>query len=321
MRINQRLKNLTIMTNFTTYAVFILLIVINAILQKGFFDPYTMKINITAFAPLILVSMAQGIIIISGSIDLSIGASITLVNTILARLMKDSGLSVILALLAALGAAMIIAAINGFAVGYLKLPSMVATFAMSAMVFGTALFIMPQPGGYIPPFFYQAYQKNLLLIIPIPLVVIAISLGLWRIFKTRKIILYIYAVGGDPVNAAASGIDVAKTKLYSFLISSVYIFFAGIVVTAQTATGDARVGQGFMLTSVAAAVIGGIALKGGKGNMIGAACGGCILVLAINIIFFANIPSNYQEFFKGVIIILALCLAIIPSLQKRKEVK
>jgi ribose transport system permease protein len=321
MKIKQFLKNLSIMTNFTTYAVFILLIVVNAILQKGFFDPYTMKINITAFVPLILVSMAQGIIIISGSIDLSIGASITLVNTILARLMKDSASSVILALLAAFSAAIVIAALNGFVVGYLKLPSMVSTFAMSAIVFGTALFIMPQPGGYIPSFFYQAYQKNLLYLIPIPLIVIALSLGLWQLFKTRKITLYLYAVGGNSISAEASGINVAKTKLYAFLISSVYIFIAGIVVTAQTATGDARVGQGFMLTSVAAAVIGGVALKGGRGNMIGAACGGCILVLAINIIFFANIPSNYQEFFKGVIIILALCLAIIPSLQKRKEVK
>jgi ribose transport system permease protein len=318
MNIRKQLTHLKGINNLTTYSVFVLLILVNAVLQKGFFDPYSIKINITAFTPLILVSMAQGIIIISGNIDLSIGATIALANTLLARIMKDSPGSVIIALIVALAAVLTVSSVNGLTIGYLKLPSMVSTFAMSAIVFGIALFIMPQPGGYIPTFFYQMYQKNFLYIIPVPLVIIIAAFIFWRYLKTRKSVLYIYASGSNSMSSSASGINVPKTILTSFLISGVYIFLAGVVVTAQTATGDARMGASYMLTSVAAAVIGGISLKGGKGNMLGAAIGGCILVLAINIIFFANVPSNYQEFLRGFIIICALALAIIPSLRNEK---
>ena len=86
--------------------------------------------------------------------------------------------------------------------------------------------------------------------------------------------------------------------------------------TAATATGDARSGQGFTLNSVAAAVIGGIAFSGGKGNFVGAVIGGIILGLLINIIYFANITSFYQVFTKGAIILVALLIGAVPRLRR-----
>jgi ribose transport system permease protein len=84
----------------------------------------------------------------------------------------------------------------------------------------------------------------------------------------------------------------------------------------QHGHGDARSGQGFTLNSVAAAVIGGISFSGGKGNYGGAVMGGIILGLLINIIYFANITSFYQEFMKGVIIIVALLIGAVPRLRR-----
>jgi ribose transport system permease protein len=123
-------------------------------------------------------------------------------------------------------------------------------------------------------------------------------------------------VGGNERAARASGIRVTRIKIYAFLVSGVFMAMAALCLVGQTATGDARSGQGFTLNSVAAAVIGGIAFSGGKGNYVGAIIGGIILGMLINIIYFANITSFYQEFMKGVIIIVALLFGAVPRLRR-----
>src|SRR3546814_15992464 len=84
-------------------------------------------------------------------------------------------------------------------------------------------------------------------------------------------------------------------------------------MSAQTMSGDARLGLPYMLSSVAAVVIGGISLAGGRGSMTGAVCGACILVLLGNIIYFAGIPSNYQEMFKGAVVMIALAFPFVAG--------
>lgn len=318
MKINEIAKKSMQSSAFPTFTVLILMIIINVILQPGFFSPDILKPNITTFTPLILVSMAQGIVILAGGIDLSIGAAVTLVNVIIASMMKDTGGSIAAALLCGAGAALFVGLVNGIAVGYLRLPAIIATFATSAVWYGLSLLIMPQPGGYIPPFFYGLLQENILYIIPVPLLIIVFSSALWQFFRQRRVHRYIYAVGGDEEAASASGINTGAVKVLAFILSGVFVALAGIFVTAQTASGDAHVGQSFALTSVAAAVIGGISLQGGKGSLTGAAMGACILGLLINIIFFASIPSMYQEFIKGFIIIVALGLAVLPRIRQLK---
>jgi ribose transport system permease protein len=123
-------------------------------------------------------------------------------------------------------------------------------------------------------------------------------------------------VGGSERAAKASGINVTWIKIFAFLVSGVFVALAALCVVGQTATGDARSGQGFTLNSVAAAVIGGIAFSGGKGNYVGAIIGGIILGLLINIIYFANVTSFYQVFTKGAIILVALVIGAVPRLRR-----
>jgi ribose transport system permease protein len=208
---------------------------------------------------------------------------------------------------------------NGILISYLRLPHLVVTFATSAILFGTALLLRPTPGGYIPRFFYKSYQRDLFHFVPIPLLIFLIGLMVWYFFSRRKVAKYIYAVGGNPDGASASGINVARTTLFAFMISSIFVALAGICVVAQTATGDARSGLGYTLNSVAAAVIGGVSLMGGRGNVLGAVVGGLIIGLLINIIFFANIPSFYQEFTKGVIIIVSIAFGLWPRLRAERR--
>lgn len=305
-------------SSFSTSIVLVLMIILNVALQPGFFTADVLKSNISTFAPLILVSMAQALIIFVGGIDLSVGATIALLNVIMASMMKDTSGSVILAVFCGFTAAILIGVVNGVAFGILRLPAMVATFATAAIWYGISLIIMPQPGGYVPEFFYRTYQADIFHVVPVSLLIVVFAFLIWAFIKKRKLHRYIFAVGGNEESAAASGINTSLVKVFAFVISSIFIFIASIVVTAQTASGDAHVGQAFTLTSIASAVIGGVSLQGGKGNLFGAAMGACVLGLLINVIFFANISSTYQEFIKGIIIIVSLGLAVLPNLKRSK---
>ena len=304
---------------FSSILVFLLLLIINAALQPRFFTPLVIRSNIMTFTPLVLLAIAQAIIVISGSIDLSIGTGVTLINVIIASLMKDTTGSILLALLAGFAAALIMGTVNGICTGYLKMPPMVATFATSTIWYGASLLIMPQPGGYVPADYYRLYQQSLFDFIPVSLIILIAAVLIWTLVKKRRVYRYLYATGGNESAASANGINTAKTKLMSFLIASVFVSLAAFSVTAQTASGDAHVGDAFALTSIASIVIGGIALAGGRGTIAGAMLGASSLSLLINIIFFANIPSLYQEFIKGLIIIISLILSIIPSLKRANK--
>jgi ribose transport system permease protein len=304
---------------FPTVIVFLIVVAVNAYIQPEFFSYDVFKSNLASFTPLILASMAQGVVILVGGIDLSIGTAITLSTVIMAATMGDSPGSILTGVVLAVVAVLLVAALNGITVGYLKLPSIISTFATSAICYGLALLIMPQPGGYVPYVFYETYQYTIAGLLPVSLLVVIAGLLIWAFFKKRRIYRYIYAVGGDEQAAFANGVNTTKVKLMTFLISGIFIILTSLVVVSQTSTGDANIGQAFALNSIAAVVIGGISLRGGKGHLFGAVLGALILGFISNIIFFANISSFYQDLIKGLIIIFALTLSILPSIRKKEH--
>ncbi len=311
----QRLKGSTMLPGLI---VFTIVVVSNILLQPTFFKGNIIRSNMLTFTPLILIAMAQAVIILSGAVDLSIGAGITLINVVMATVMTDNLGSIWLAIFLAIIVSLLINLFNGVCIALFKLPAMVATFATASIWYGLSLMIMPQPGGYVPSFFYRLYQKSILGFIPVTLVIVVFAVSIWLVIKQRKIYRYIIAVGNNETNAYSNGISVNKVKLKAFIISSIFMAMAGIVVTAQVASGDANLGNAFTLPSVAACVIGGISLQGGKGKLEGAIFGAIILGLLTNVIFFANIPSLYQELIKGIIIIAALAIGVIPSIKNQR---
>ena len=303
-------------SSFPSFLMLVLLIIVNAILQPGFFSFQVFRMNFMTFTPLILVSLAQATVILVGAVDLSLGAGISLVTVVMASLMQDSVLSMIVVSFVGIGLAVFLSFFNGFFIGTIGPPPLIMTFATSTMWFGTALLIMPTPGGHIPEAYYMLYGKTLAGFLPVPMLILIVAVLFCFLLGRMKAFRHLYAVGGNERAARASGISVTGTKIFAFLVSGIFVALAALCMIGQTATGDARSGQGFTLNSVAAAVIGGIAFSGGKGNYIGAMIGGIILGLLINIIYFANITSFYQEFMKGAIIIVALLFGAVPRLRR-----
>lgn len=320
MNISERLKKSTRNPEFPAVIILVGVIILNAMLQKNFFAVDVFNINLLTFTPLILISIGQAIIILGGGLDLSVGQQVSLINVILAVMMADAGesrLAVVPAFIVAFLAAMGMGFVNGFTAGYLNLPPMIATFATSAIWYGMALFILPSPGGLIPTWLVRAFSWKWFLI-STPLIVIVLAYALWLFIKRRPLGRYIYAVGSNEEAAYANGVNTRRVKLYSYMLGSFFVLLGAFAISFQAGSGDARLGLSYTLTSVAAVVVGGISLKGGSGNVIGAILGAIILNMVINLIYFANIPSEYQEFTKGAIIILALALAVI---YRRREAR
>ncbi len=310
------LKEYTRDPSFPSLVVLLLLIIINVSIQPNFFAYRTVKSNFMTFTPLILISMGQAIIILSGNLDLSVGAAMSLLTCIMASMMTESVPNVIAVLAIGVISAVILSLFNGSIIGFIRLPPLISTFATSAIFFGLALTIMPLPGGFVPRYLYRWYRGDVLGVIPVPIFILLIGFGVWAIVKKTGVYRYIYAVGGNEDGAYSSGIKVANIKVVAFLFASFFIALAGISLLLSTAIGDPRAGQAYTLNSIAAVVIGGISLKGGKGSVVGAIVGALILGLLINIIFFLRVSSLYQNFARGMIIIIALSLATIPKLRE-----
>jgi len=284
------------------------LVIVNWILQPNLFRAAVFRINILTFSPLILVAAGQAIIMISGNLDLSVGYGVSLINCIIATYMfvdPAEPLRNALVLLLALAAAIAMGIANGILVGYLKVPSFIGTFASSFVWLGIAIVVRPVPGGAVPRSFTTFFKAHLG---PFNVIFlgIVISLIAWYVIKRYRVGRYIYAIGSNMEAAYRNGIDVKGITLLAFAIGWVFVYLGTLSITAQTRAGDARLGEPFALNSIAAAVIGGIVMGGGRGNPVGAAMGAISLSIIMNIIYFAGIPTSWQVFVRGVIIILAI---------------
>lgn len=132
---------------------------------------------------------------------------------------------------------------------------------------------------------------------------------------------YIYAVGSNSESAYVTGINTSWVQIKACLINSVFIFLAALFFVGQNRSGDARMGDPLTLKAIAAVVVGGIALTGGRGSVYYALVGALIFSLVSKIIFFANIPNAFQTLFSGVIIIIAIAGSQIFTLSSRKEME
>ncbi len=312
------LVGLTRKPSFPALLILIILIIINAIMQPKFFSYRSIRSNFMTLTPLVLVAVAQGMIILSGSLDLSLGSALSLFNCFVAYYMTDENKVLVIFI----GFVLTVAAsgfINGLFIGRLRMAPLITTFATSAIYLGIAMIIMPVAGGYIPRNFYQFYKGGLFGFIPVAAIIMIIGILIWYLFSKTRAYRYMYAVGSSEKGAFASGISIWKTKLTAHLFASLFIFIAGVCITMMTATGEYRTGQSYTLNSVAAVVIGGIALTGGKGTIPGVIFGAIILGILNNIIFYSGASSYLQILAKGSIIVLALVISAVPTMIRNRR--
>jgi len=219
------LKRALLQPETSSLLMFFVLFGITAILQKNFFEAKSIVRTINSFAPLILLAMGQAIVVVSGGIDLSSGAALSLLTCVLTTVMRrDDPVTGVYALIIAFLVALGTGVVNGLGIGYLRIPPVIVTFATSYAWLGIALFLRPTPGGESVPWFRVFYNmrvvegvpevlKSLGNYVPPALLLIVGACVLWYVVSRTRTGRYIYAVGSNIESAYVSGINTGKTQM------------------------------------------------------------------------------------------------------------
>jgi len=299
----------------------VLSLLINFILQPNMFARETLNSNMRVFLPIILMAMGQAIVILCGGIDISVGGIVSIVNTVLATRVGLQGspeemwkyifVSLLIGLLAG--------AINGFFIAYLRLQPIITTYATSFLYAGMALFILPNPGGGIPAPIAALYRDSTPLRLPLAFYVIAIFLLIWLYIGSTRYGRFLFAVGGKAEAAYETAVPVTLVQFSTYVISGLMAAFSGIAITMLSGSGNADIGNPMTLNSITAVVIGGNAMSGGVGGVVGPVMGAITLGIIQNIISFANVNTWWETLVKATIIVVALAAPGVINLFSRRR--
>jgi ribose transport system permease protein len=268
----------------------------------------------SAMAPLALAAMGETIVILVRGFDLSAGAIISLTNVIVARQTGDAGANQILWSILGVMAAGGVGAVNGYFIAYRRLQPIVVTLATMFMVSGLNLLILAFPGGNVPietsNFFAGDFVAN---VIPAALVHMVLALLMWVLVKKTRFGTALYAVGGNEEAAMARGIRTARTKFLSYLLAGLFYGYGGLLLSANTGSGDPLGGDALLLSIFAAVVIGGTRLGGGRGGCLGTVLAAFILMQISSLMLVLSVSTNLAPLFQGIIVLLAIAIASLAS--------
>jgi ribose transport system permease protein len=255
--------------------------------------------------PLAMAAVAQAICVIGGGIDLSVGSMMALTSVVAATQMKgqseEFGLVVVVGVLV-LGC--LLGLINGSVIVATRVPDIVVTLAMAFVWGGSALLVLASPTSGS-----AQWLKDLVLgslgsewIPKAAVVLLVIVFVVWIPLRRARLGLSIYAIGSNPLAAFRSGIPVGRTKIVAYTLTGLFAALGGLSLTASTGIGNPVPGP-YTLLSVAAVVLGGVSLAGGRGGVVGPIIGVLILVLIQNDLAFMGIDPNLSLVTQGLILI------------------
>jgi ribose transport system permease protein len=270
----------------------------------GYYDLSSMA---TSGATLALAAMGQTIVILSGGFDLSAGAVISLVNVTLASRLQDPTTSQLLILGAGVGIGALSGAFNGFFVAILRMQPIVVTLSTMFILQGITLLVMDKPGGAVAPSLIDLLIGDAIPnVLPKPILLIGVLLGLWLWLKRTRFGVSIYAIGSDRESARAAGVSTRFVEFMVYVIAGGCYGLAGAFISAQTGSGDPLVGNPMLLQMFAAVVVGGTTLGGGRGGPLGTIFGAYVLMMVVNILLELNVSAYYSTVAEGTILILAV---------------
>ena len=274
----------------------IVVVLVNYSLQENMFAPRVLNANLRSFTPLLFLAVAQALVILSGSIDLSIGVIMSLVAAVMVTRLSDdaTGAQFVQVALLGTGVGLLAGALNGFLASVVRLPSFITTYATSWVYAGIALWVLPRPGGSMPTVIARAYRNLIPMGIPIGVYLIVILIVLWQLLRWTRFGAYLYAIGGNTRAAFASGVPVVWHRFITHMLAGGIAALAAVFFTLNTGSSDARIGASLTLDSIVAVVLGGTAMSGGLGGVAGAMMGVLLLGFVRNIVSFADVNTWYQ---------------------------
>jgi ribose transport system permease protein len=284
-------------------------------MEPTVFTGDTLTSNLNDALPLILVAAGQTVVIIGGGIDISVGGVVSLIDVLAATHITGNlgGASMALWTLVLVAAGIAIGSINGLLIGPFELSPVVVTIATWSICGGISLFILASAGGAVTAG-YSDFWTLTSWGLPHALIAIVILLVAWAGFRRTRTGMSIYAVGSDAEAARLTGVPVWRSRFLTYALSGGCSALAGLFLAANTSTGDPTVGPPFILNSIAAVVIGGTAITGGRGGISRSVLGSLIFIVIGDVIFAANVSSYLTPLITGLVLLAVVVVnAAIPT--------
>lgn len=290
------------------FALLAALIIFTILKPENFMTLYNVNTILTAAAVPAILTMGQAFVAMTAGIDLSLAALLTL-SAVSFGYGFANGWSLVMCMLAAVVSGLLGGFINGFVVARFKINDFIVTLGMLSLASGVALVISDgRPVQIIDPFL-AGLAINGIGPVPYLMVIAIVILVIAQVVLTQtRFGTYILATGGDPEVARSMGINTSMVKIAVYAIAGALAGIAAILAVSRIGAAEPAVNTAYLLNSVAAVVLGGVSLFGGRGNLFGPFVGAILLQLIIIGLTITGVPQYYQYIAIGIIVMLAAIL-------------
>ena len=284
--------------------------IVIAALNDSFVDPNNLKNLLRQVSINALISFGMTFVILTGGIDLSVGSLLALSSALMGSLIV-SGMNPMLAILAACFIGMGLGAVNGLVIAYGKVAPFIATLATMTIYRGlTLVYTNGNPiSGLSDDTMFHDFGQGFFMGLPVPAIIMLLAFAVsWFILRKTPLGRKIYAVGGNEKVSFIAGIKIERVKIFVYAITGFFCALAGAVLTSRLNSAQPTAGTGYELAAIAAVVLGGTSLSGGKGNITGTLVGVLIIGTLNNGLNILDVSSFYQQVVKGIVILLAVLM-------------
>ena len=322
--LNKSIKKLTAIRGMgaalIAFAAWILLYVVFGLIEPNIFSTNNMLNLLRSMAKYLLMGVGQGVILITGNIDLSIG-SVVAMSAMVSSTLMSNGTPVIVALLVALAACLAFGVVNGVLVGKFKLPPFIATLGTMFCARGVAYMangnrntnaistgLGKEAGDAFQDFFYYGKTLGVYNAFWIAFIIFAVVFFIMAKTRTGR---HIYAIGSNVEAAKLSGVNVFTTTTKAYLISAFCSFVVGLILAGQAGMGNMEAGNSYEMYGVAAGVIGGVSPLGGTGLLLGTLAGAGVWQTLENGLGIIGAPVGIQRIVIGLIVTGAVLIDVV----------
>jgi ribose transport system permease protein len=273
---------------------------------------------------LAFIAMAQTLVVITAGIDLSVGMIFILTNCLASALVVGGAAETTLGVIAVLSTGAICGAINGAIVIWGRLQPIVTTIATGAIYFGLALLLRPFPGGSVNEGLADALTGRVFGVVPASFVALfLVVLIVWVPFSRSMAGRAAYASGSQESAAYMSGLPIRTGKFVAYTLAGLLAAIGGLFLTFFTYTGEAAFASGnaYTLFSIAAVVLGGVSLFGGRGSAVGAIFGALAFRTIGDLLFVFDFDPLWQPLFQGVVLLVAVSLGSFALFRVRNKLE
>ncbi|MHC1773437.1 MAG: ABC transporter permease [Flexilinea sp.] len=303
----------TIFNKYGMLLVFVLLCIVMSFSHKTFMTMGNWQNLVRQISVNGILAMGMTFVILTGGIDLSVGSMIAVSGVVAAKFLTDyPDTSMFVALLFALGICCCFGACYGSIIAQFGLPPFVVTLSIMQIARGFALVYSDgKPIIIYDDAVRSLGQGKLFGVLPVPVIIfLCVFLISLFLLKSTKFGRYVVAIGGNKQAARASGVNVKLYTTLVYILNSLFVAIAGIILAARTQSGQPAVGTGYECDAIAAVVIGGTSLNGGVGSVVGTLIGALIIGVINNGLNLLGVSSYYQMIAKGLIILIAVLLDV-----------